>query len=45
VVRAPAEQQQLDPDALVQRPEGADAIGRDVVRHDEDRLPHRSASS
>jgi len=45
VVRAPAEQQQLDPDALVQRAEGSDAIGRDVVRHDEDRPAHRSASS
>jgi hypothetical protein len=45
MVAAPAEQQQLDPDALVQRLEGADAVGRDEVRHERDRLLHPSASA
>ena len=45
VVAAPAEQQQLDPDALVQRTERSDAVRRDEVRHERDRLGHRSASS
>jgi hypothetical protein len=45
VVRAPAEQGELDGDALVQRREGAGAVGRDVVGDEEDRGAHRSASS
>ena len=43
VMRAPAEQRELQRDALVQRPERAGAIGRDVVGDEEHR--HRSASS
>ena len=46
VVRAPAEEGQLERHALVQRAERAGAIGRDVVGDEEDRPGrHRSASS
>jgi len=46
VVRAPAEQRQLERHPLVQGAERAGAIGRDVVGDEEDRPGrHRSASS
>ena len=46
VMRAPAEERQLERHALVQRAERAGAIGRDVVGDEEDRPgAHRSASS
>ena len=46
VVRAPAEERELERHAFVQRAERAGAIGRDVVGDEEDRPgAHRSASS
>jgi hypothetical protein len=47
VVRAPAEERELDADALVQGAEGADPVGRDDVRDDEDgpAVAQRRASS
>ncbi len=47
VVRAPAEQRQLDREALVQGAEGPGAIGRDQVRDEQDgaRVAQRRASS
>ena len=46
VMRAPAEERQLERHALVQRSKRAGAIGRDVVGDEEDRAgAHRRASS